>query len=86
LLPDVVEDETLKFTFAASSGIPASMNVCGCSGDVPVTHLNWAFALDGGAIVSGGMPMGVKEAVQRKGWPVTRDWARPVARASAAGR
>ena len=52
----------MKFPFAASCGIPASMNVCGCGGGVPVTHLSWAFALDGSAIVSGGMPMGVKEA------------------------
>ena len=63
----VVEDETEKSTFAASCGIPASMNVCGCGGGVPVTHLNWAFALDGGAIVSGGMPMGVKEAGSTEG-------------------
>ena len=34
LLPDVVEDETAKFTFAASCGMPASMN-CGCGGGVP---------------------------------------------------
>ena len=67
LPPDVVEDETAKFTFAASCGIPASMNVCGCGGGVPATHLNWAFALDGGAIVSGGLPMGVKEAGSTEG-------------------
>lgn len=43
------------------------MNVCGCGGGVPTTHLNWAFALDGGAIVSGGMPIGVKEAGSTEG-------------------
>ena len=42
------------------------MNVCGCGGG-PVTHLNWAFALDGSAIVSGGMPMDVKEAGSTEG-------------------
>jgi hypothetical protein len=71
----------VKFPFAASCGIPASMNVGGCGGGVPVTHLNREFALEGSAILSGGMPMGVKEAgltegvAADKGLGTLRSWS-----------